>query len=196
MTRSYNADRIRRRLSLFTIDTLFRLIHERHAGTPLGVAVAPSRFSDPKGKYAVLYAAGTVPCALWEGLVRNRLARRQRREIPKQEVKETRVVSLTASEPLALVDLRDDGPVRIGAPTAVAHDSNHAAGRALSAATHGLVPESDGFLFQSRFTGHNCLALFDRAIVKLEALDVEPLMLRPEFADALTEYEITLRDRP
>ena len=128
--------------------------------------------------------------------MRNRLARRQRREIPKQEVRETRVVSLTASEPLALVDLRDDGPVRIGAPTAVAHDSNHAAGRALSAATHGLVPESDGFLYLFRFTGHNCLALFDRAIVKLETLDVVPLMLHSEFADVLTDYEITLRDRP
>ena len=40
----------------------------------------------------------------------------------------------------ALIDLRGDGPVRIGAPSAVAHDDNHAAGRALSAAVHAGFP--------------------------------------------------------
>ena len=48
----------------------------------------------------------------------------------------------------------------------------HTAGRALSAATRAGVPETDGFLYPSRFTGHLCLALFDKAVRKLEALEV------------------------
>ena len=50
-----------------------------------------------------------------------------------------------------MVDVRGDGPVRIGAPSAVAHDGNYAAGRALSGAVHGGVPQADGFMFGSRF---------------------------------------------
>ena len=38
----------------------------------------------------------------------------------------------SARPALSLVDLRGDGPIRIAAPTAVAHDANHAAGRSLS----------------------------------------------------------------
>ena len=95
-----------------------------------------------------------------------------------------------------MVDLRRDGPIRIAAPTAVTHDANHAAGRALSAATYGEVPEADGFLFQSRFTGHTCVAVFDRAIRKLAVLDVVPLTEHEDFLQALSDYEITLVTPP
>ena len=99
-------------------------------------AHAPSRFSDPQGRYAVLYASEAVRCAFWETMGRNRLARRRRRELPRIEVESRLVVSIRSTEPLGLIDLRGDGPVRIGAPSAVSHDGNHAAGRALSAAVH------------------------------------------------------------
>jgi hypothetical protein len=102
------------------------------------------------------------------------------------------VVSLRSTEALQLVDLRGDGPIRIAAPTAVAHDTNHAAGRALSSATHADVPEADGFLFQSRFTGHLCVAVFDRAIGKLEASGVVPLIEHADFLEAIKDYAITL----
>ena len=40
----------------------------------------------------------------------------------------------------------------MGAGSAVAHDCNHAAaGRALSGAVHGGVPDAVGFVFVSRF---------------------------------------------
>ncbi|MDE0171921.1 MAG: hypothetical protein OYH76_13280 [Defluviicoccus sp.] len=52
------------------------------------------------------------------------------------------VVSISCDELLALVDLRADGLVRIGAPSGVAHDDNLAAGRALSGAIRGGVPEA------------------------------------------------------
>lgn len=129
---------------------MFRLIHRRHRCRPLGVVPRPSRFSDTAGEYAVLYAAEAVRCAFWEALARNRFTRRNRRELPRADVGARLVVSLRSNDALRLLDLRGDGPIRIAAPTAVAHDANHAAGRALSSATHANVPEANGFLFQSR----------------------------------------------
>lgn len=102
------------------------------------------------------------------------------------------VVTLRSIEPLSLVDLRHDGPVRIGAPTAVTHDADHRAGRSLSAATYSNVREADGFVYQSRFTAHMCMAVFDRAIGKLAVREVTGLIQHPKFADVLIDYKITL----
>ena len=133
MTGDYDPDRLRSRLRGVRLGRVFRVIHRDRRPTPLGAAPAPSRFSDPQERYAVLYASDSVRCAFWETLARNRFARRRRRELPRSEVEARLVVSIGSTGPLALIDLRGDGPVRIGAPSAVAHDGNHAAGRALSA---------------------------------------------------------------
>ena len=106
------------------------------------------------------------------------------------------MVSICSTAPLALVDLRGDGPIRIGAPSAVAHDGNHSAGRALSAAVHATVPEAEGFVFASRFTGHACVAVFDRAFAKLTATDIEELAVHADFPHALDDYGISLTEPP
>lgn len=162
----------------------------------LDAVPAPSRFSDPAGRYAVLYAAEAVRCCFWEAVVRNRLTRSQRRELPRSDIDVRLVVSLESRKDLTLVDLRGDGPIRIDAPPAVAHDSNHAAGRWLSAATFADVREADGFLFQSRYTGHLCVAIFDRAICKLRELRVTPLMEHADFLVVLDDYDILLTTPP
>ena len=194
MSRRYVVPRIRGRIRTIKFDEAYRLIHRKYRERPLGAVPAPSRFSDPQGSYSVLYAAQSIPCAMWEGIVRNRFARRQRRILAVQEVAPLLAVTLDTLEPLALVDLRDDGPVRIGAPTAVTHDTSHKAGQALSAATYANVPEADGFLYLSRFTGHACVAVFDKAVDKLTVRDLTTLMQHPQFADMLVDYEIALQD--
>lgn len=196
MSGGYDPERIRGRLRAVRIERMFRLIHRRHRRRPLGVVPTPSRFSDTTGEYAVLYAAEAVRCAFWEALARNRFTRRDRRDLPRADVEARLVVSLRSNDALRLVDLRGDGPIRIAAPTAVAHDANHAAGRALSSATHANVPEADGFLFQSRFTGHLCVAVFCRAIGKLETRSVDRLVEHADFLKALEDYEITLLSAP
>ena len=105
-------------------------------------------------------------------------------------------MSLASREDLTLADLRGDGPIQIGASPAVAHDSNHAAGRSLSAATFADVPEADRFLYQSRFTAHLCAAIFDRAIGKLHGLRVTPLIEHADFLEALVDYDILLTRPP
>ena len=196
MTGGYDPDRLRSRLRSVRLGRVFRVIHRDRRSTPLGASPARSRFSDPREGYAVLYASDTVRSAFWETLGRNRFARRRRRELPRSEAEARLVVSIGSAGTLALIDLRGDGPVRIGAPSAVAHDGNHAAGRALSAAVHASVPEADGFLFASRFTGDTCVAVFDRAFGRLRALGVAELIRHVEFLDALDDYGIVLTEPP
>lgn len=192
MTRGYDADRIRSRLVPIELDRVFRVIRRMHVETPLGAVPAPSRFSDPNGRYSILYASEAVRSSFWETLVRNRFDRRKRRELPRSEVEDRLVVEIRSTVPLSLVDLRGDGPIRIAAPTAVAHDADHAAARSLSAETYHQVPEADGFLFQSRFTGHRCVAVFDRAASKLETLSITPLTAYADFHQALEDYAVRL----
>lgn len=192
MSRGYSVERIAARLVEVELDPVYRLIRRQHREQPLGAVPSPSRFGDPAGQYAVLYAAESLRCSFWEALGCNRFTRRKNRELPRSEVDDRVLVTLRAREPLSLVDLRRDGPVRIGAPTGVAHDANHAAGRALSAFTHARVPVADGFAYNSRYTGHVCVAVFSRALDKLESLDVDSLGRMSEFLDVLEDYEITL----
>ena len=196
MTGGYDPDRLRLRLHEVCLSRVFRVVHRNHRSTPLAASPAPSRFSDPRGGFAALYASETVRCAFWETLGRNRFARRRRRELPRTEVEVRLVVSIRSIGPLALIDLRGDGPVRIGAPSAVAHDGNHTAGRALSAAVHAGVPDADGFLFASRFTGDICVAVFERVFGRLATLDIADLVRHIEFLDALDDYGIVLTEPP
>ena len=196
MSRDYDADRLRSQLCTVRLDDVFRIIHRSLRATPLAAVPAPSRFGDPRGRYAVLYAADSVRCAFWETLGRNRFTRRRRRKLPRSEAEARLVASIGSEGTLSLVDLRGDGAVRVGAPSAVAHDGNHAAGRALSSAVHGSVTEADGFLFASRFTGDRCVAVFDRAFDRLRADSPTELILHAEFLDALDEYDIVLTDAP
>lgn len=129
---------------------------------------------------------------LWEGLARSRFTRRQRRELPCADLTTRVLVSFRSDEPLTLVDLRGDGAIRIGTSPAVVHDANHAAGRALSAATYATVPQADGFLFLSRFTGDACVAVFDRACGRLALLSVMPLVESAELLQALDDYDVVL----
>lgn len=88
--------------------------------------------------------------------------RRRRRELPGAD-----------AEP-ALIDLRGDGPVRIGAPSA------------------GKLPKADGFVFASRFTGDSCVAIFERALGRLRPTGIAELVRHTEFLEALDDYDIVL----
>ena len=68
MTGEYDRELLRSRLRDVRLGRVFRVIHRDRRTTPLGAAPAPSRFSDPQGRYAVLYASEAVRCAFWEVL--------------------------------------------------------------------------------------------------------------------------------
>ena len=102
MIRGYDPDRLRAGLRAVLLEGVFRVIHRSHSDAPLAATPAPSRFSDPQMRYAVLYAASSVRCAFWETLGRNRFARRQRRRLPRSEVEARLVVSVRSEDTLPL----------------------------------------------------------------------------------------------
>lgn len=112
--------------------------------------------------------------------------------MPVEDVRARSIVWINSRADLNLVDLRKDGPTTIGAPTAVVHDANHAAGRSLSSFVYAEISEADGFLYDSRFTGDICIAVFDRAIKGLTTTMTIPLVASADFHNALRDYNITL----
>jgi RES domain len=79
-------------------------------------------------------------------------------------------------EPLNLVDLRDDGPVRMGVPTDVVRGSDQSLARRWSVAFHTHPSGPDGVIYPSRLNNEVNLALYDRAIGKMAAVDKRPLL--------------------
>ena len=173
-----------------------RIVRDEYRNDPLGVKPRPGRFSDPVGRYSIAHGAESVVCCLWEAVLRDRFVGRKRRALPRSEIDNSVVVTLPPIKPLRLDDLRRDGCARIGAPTAVVHDSRWSASQALSAAVYAQFPDGDGFLYSSRYTGDDCVAIFDRAWPKLEKVGVVPLAEYMEVHEVLIDCDIVLTIPP
>jgi hypothetical protein len=172
----------------------YRIIPRQHLDTPLGVEPADSRFCTQSDGYAILYATPDFAAAFIEVIVRDRFARKKHRELLLKEVTErawARIVTKPRAK-LALLDLRNDGCVRLGAPTDAVKARNHAAGRGLGRAIHVEHKDIDGFIFSSRLTDADVYAIFDRGIPKLAATDTELLSDHPDLPALLSDYEIRL----
>lgn len=171
-----------------------RIGPRRHLKSPLGTGPGDSRFCTKADDYTVLYAAPEFSTAFVETVVRDRFTRKGPREILLKEITE-RAWAHIRTKPrarLRLLDLRQDGCVKLGAPTDAVNARSHAAGRALGRAIHGEHEDVDGFLFSSRLTGADAYALFDRTLPKLEAQETGLLQDHPEVRAVLSRYEITL----
>jgi len=140
---------------------------------PLTVQPSPSRFCDGTSGYAVLYAALTFETCIAESLIRDRFVRRTRRALPLAAVlmRAHARIATQPNEELLLLDLRDTGCLDIGAPTDAARARHFAAGQALGRSVYTEHPDVDGFIYSSRLTGEDCIAVFDRAIHKFSVVD-------------------------
>ena len=149
----------------------YRIMSQRHVGSPLGTSAADSRFATRTGTYTVLYAAPNFTTAFIETIVRDRFAHRRTRRVALREITERAWVRIAArpGTPLTLLDLRADGCTRIGAPTDVVQARNHAAGRAFSKIIHAEHADVDGIVYPSRLTGEGAYSIFDRSVGKLTA---------------------------
>lgn len=191
----HDTDLLRARLIDVELDDVYRIIPSRFAADPLGCVPSPSRFSDSALGYAVLYAGLTVRCALWEALLRDDFLSGRPNELLVQVVETRALVTIRSSATLRLLDLRGDGTTRARVPTAVTRDRRHAAGRSLSGSLHSSVPEADGIVYDSRFVNDGCVAVYDRALDRLEARHVIPLAASTIVRDALEADGIALVER-
>ncbi|QQF07213.1 RES domain-containing protein [Sinorhizobium meliloti] len=82
----------------------------------------------------------------------------------------------------------------MGVPTDVAKSSRQSLGRAWSLAFHEHRSVPDGIIYPSRLKGHTNLAIFDRAISKLSAVRVVPLIGAPGLATIINDLRVSLVD--
>jgi hypothetical protein len=165
----------------------------------LGFGRAPSRFSaapDAVGeaRYGVVYLGSSVTVCVAETLVRDRGdGRLSSLPIELAELEGWACGQIDVRAPLHLVDLRGDGPLRMGIPTDVAHAADWVLGQSWAGALHSHDSRPDGIIYSSRFTGEASLAVFDRALLKLTVRRTDALISRrTELAAAVRRLDLTI----
>ena len=91
-----------------------------------------------------------------------------------------------------MVDLRDDGPIKMGVPTDVAKGSKQSLARKWAVAFNEHDSQVDGIIYPSRLNGHTNLAVFDRAIGKLKVVGTTKLIRAPGLADVLNDLNVAI----
>jgi hypothetical protein len=188
----YSRAGIEARLHLFAIDGAHRVFGVSRM--PLQLHSAPSRFCDGKSGFAVMYAALSFETCIVETLVRDRFTHRLKRELPLAAVlaRGYARISTQPDQELNLLDLRDSGCVDIGAPTDTVRARHFAAGQALGKAVYEEHADVDGFIYASRLTGDDCIAVFERAVEKLRVIDACELKDHPELPAVLKKNHVVL----
>lgn len=172
----------------------YRIMSQRHVGSPLGTTPADSRFATRTGSCTVLYAAPDFTTAFIETIVRDRFTHSRTRNVALREITE-RVWVRIWSEPsvrLTLLDLRADGCTRIGAPTDVVQARNHAPGRAFGQTIHAEHANVDGLVYSSRLTSEDVYAIYDRGIGKLRTGNIGALEDHMNLPGVLERHAIGL----
>jgi RES domain len=193
MTDLYPRERVESISRRLKIPVVHRILLKTLTTEPLSVRSAPSRFCDGFS-FSVLYAAADFATSFIEVVVRDRFVQREQRIIPYDDI-QTRAwieIELPPANPLLLADLRGSGCVTLGAPTDAAHARNQTAGRALARTLYQHHADIDGIWYQSRLTGGECFAIFDRAIVRLSPIRTGQLVHHPQLPQVLDAHEIRL----
>jgi RES domain len=83
---------------------------------------------------------------------------------------------------------------RRSAPTDAVRARHFAAGQALGKAVYEEHKDVDGFIYASRLTGDDCIAVFDRGVGKLRVIDACELKDHMELPGVLERNGVTLVD--
>jgi hypothetical protein len=168
---------------------------ETRFADPLGWGLGLSRFSDPTGMaFGVVYLGASAKVAFVETVLRDRAdGRGGDFVLDMAEIEKRSLASIALTKPLRLVDLADDGRLRMGVPSDVVGSSDQALARAWSAAFHAHKDQPDGVFYMSRLNSQPCIAVYDRALVRLHAIS-NPRLLEcdVELADILDDLEIAI----
>lgn len=194
----------RQRLDIETIPSgrRFGRIYASVFPDPLGFGKTPSRFSDPRRRdatkrFGVLYLGETFKVCFLEAVLRDR------RDglvgdlpIDEKEIYARRYAEVETIADLSLVDLRDDHAIRMGVPTDVAKSSRQNLARSWALAFHEHQSLPDGIIYPSRLNGHTNIAVFGRAVPKLEPARVVPLIGAAGLAAVINDLRVSLVDFP
>ena len=176
----------------------FGRIHRKAFPDSLGFGKNPSRFSDPRRRIAdrrfgVLYLGSSLKVCFLETILRDgRDGITGQVEITESELDDRRYAEIKVRETLQLLDLTGDGPVRMGIPSDVARSSRQTLSQKWSVAFHDHPRKVDGIIYPSRLNGENNLAIYGRAVRKLEFLRAGDLKHAPGLPEVLDDFLVAL----
>lgn len=186
-----------RRLVLKTVDAgeVWRRMYRTRFPNPLGWGAGLNRFSDPTGhSYGVVYLGSSAKVAFVETLLRDAAdGRGDNCVLQLAEIEACSLAKIRVRDNLRLVDLTADGGLRMGVPSDVVGSSDQTLARQWSAAFHAHTDQPDGVYYPSRLNEERCIALYDRALGKVEAVATPRLVeCEAELAALLDDLEIAL----
>ena len=174
---------------------VWRRIYETRFADPLGWGPCLNRFSDPTGTaFGLMYLGSSAKVAFVETILRDRAdGRGANCVLDLVEIEKRSLASIKIYEDLRLVDLTGDGPLRMGVPSDVVGASDQSLARVWSVAFHAHKDQPDGVYYPSRLNEERCLALYDRALGKLQATATPRLMdCRLELATIVDDLELSI----
>ncbi|MBF5089105.1 RES family NAD+ phosphorylase [Novosphingobium sp. NBM11] len=176
----------------------FGRIHRLTFPDSLSFGKNPTRFSDPRrrvpdSRFGVLYLGSSLKVCFLETILRDdRDGVVGDVEVEEKELDDRLYAEVRVRDSLRLLDLTGDGPVRMGIPSDVLRGSQQALARKWSVAFYGHPAAVDGILCPSRLNGQTNLAIYDRAVPKLEPLRSHNLKCAPGMADVLDDFFVAL----
>ena len=177
------------------VGSTWRRMYETRFPNPLGYGPGLNRFSDPTGKaFGLIYLGSTAKVAFVETILRDRAdGRGATCVVAYDEIAKRSLASIVPVEPLVLVNLTGDGPLRMGVPSDVVGARDQSLAQRWSVAFHDHPEQPDGILYPSRLNEERCIALYARAIPKLKAT-ATPLLVdcRAELAAILDGLDIAI----
>jgi hypothetical protein len=187
-------------LDLITVPVgaTFGRIHRKAFPDPLGFGKNPSRFSDPRrltevNRFGVFYLGSSLKVCFLETMLRDdRDGIVGQIAIAESELDDRRYAEIRVREPLRLLDLTGDGPVRMGIPSDVARGRSQALARKWSVAFYGHSQQPDGIVYPSRLNGETNLAIYSRAVGKLELWRAQNLKSAAGLPSVLDDFLVAL----
>jgi len=166
---------------------------------PLGYGKNPSRFSDPRrrvpdNRFGVLYLGSTLKVCFVEAVLRDQGdGRIDDLILDERDLAVRSYAEIEVATPLSLVDLRNDGPLRMGIPSDVARGSKQSLARRWSLAIYEHPEQPDGIIYPSRLNGETNLALYDRAVRKVRSRRHGALLKAVGLAPVLRDLKVGLQ---
>ncbi len=176
----------------------FGRIHQKTFPDPLGFGKNPSRFSDPRrrteaNRFGVLYLGSSLKVCFLETMLRDdRDGIVGQIAIAESELDDRRYAEIQVNQALRLLDLTGDGPVRMGIPSDVARGRRQGLARKWSVAFYEHPLQPDGIVYPSRLNGETNLAIYSRAVGKLELLRAQDLKRAAVLPSVLDDFLVAL----
>lgn len=166
---------------------------------PLGFGKSATRFSDPRrrrpaNRFGVVYLGSSLKVCFIEAVMRDQGdGRIDDLLLDERDLTVRSYATIELTKALSLVDLRGDGPLRMGIPSDVAGGSKQSLARRWSLAIHEHPSKPDGIIYPSRLNGETNVAVYDRAILKLRAIAHGELLSEIGLGKVLRDLKVGLQ---